>query len=101
MTEPVAASPAEPSAEPHDIRLRRLRMRSWRRGMREMDLLLGPYSEAELAALSAEVLDDYERMLSENDQDLYLWLTKGTGAPEAHVPVLRRIAAFHRIAWGA
>lgn len=101
MTEPVAASPAEPSAEPHDIRLRRLRMRSWRRGMREMDLLLGPYSEAELAALPAGVLDEYERMLSENDQDLYLWLTKGAGAPEAHVPVLRRIAAFHRIAWGA
>ena len=96
MTEPVASP-----AEPHDIRLRRLRMRSWRRGMREMDLLLGPYSDAELAALPVGVLDDYERMLSENDQDLYLWLTKGAGAPEAHVPVLRRIAAFHRIAWGA
>lgn len=97
MIEPIAASPAEP----HEIRLRRLKMRSWRRGMREMDLLLGPYSDTEIAALAPEVLDDYERMLSENDQDLYLWLTKGAGAPEEHIAILRRIAAFHRIAWGA
>ena len=40
------------SAEPHEIRLKRLRIRSWRRGMKEMDLLLGPFSDGPIAALS-------------------------------------------------
>ena len=30
-------------------RLKRLRLRSWRRGMREMDLILGPFADAGLA----------------------------------------------------
>lgn len=56
-------------------RLKRLRMRSWRRGMKEMDLILGAYADGPLADLSGELLDLYEAMLNENDQDLYIWVT--------------------------
>ena len=41
----------------HEARLKRIVMRSWRRGTREMDLILGPFAEAELAAMDAESLD--------------------------------------------
>ena len=32
--------------ETREIRLRRLRLRSWRRGIREMDLILGGFADA-------------------------------------------------------
>ncbi len=88
---------APEAAESREIRLRRLRMRSWRRGMREMDLLLGPFAEAELASLSDESLDLYERMLSENDQDLYLWCCRGSGAPPEIREMIRRVGVFHGV----
>ncbi|WP_246175155.1 succinate dehydrogenase assembly factor 2 [Paracoccus limosus] len=57
-----------------EARFKRLRMRSWRRGTKEMDLILGPFSDSQLGALSAGELDLYEQLLDENDQDLYLWI---------------------------
>ncbi|MFD2441755.1 succinate dehydrogenase assembly factor 2 [Paracoccus kondratievae] len=52
-------------------RLKRLRMRSWRRGTKEMDLILGPFSDSELEGMNDPELDLYETLLDENDQDLY------------------------------
>ncbi len=60
--------------ESDEIRLKRLRMRSWRRGMKEMDLILGPFADSELASLSGDLLAQYEQVMSENDQDLYRWM---------------------------
>lgn len=85
---------------PEEARLKRLRMRSWRRGMKEMDLILGPFADTALAALSDAELDAYESLLAENDQDLYLWVTAARDAPTEHVPMLDTIrgsvAAMHR-----
>lgn len=61
--------------ETPENRLKRLHMRSWRRGMKEMDLILGHFADDHLADLSTDDLNLYERMLGENDQDLYLWVT--------------------------
>ena len=61
--------------EPRDIRLKRLKFRSWHRGTQEMDLLLGRFADAELATLSDGDLDLYETLLFEDDQDLYAWIT--------------------------
>lgn len=93
---------AETIAETPEHRLRRLHMRSWRRGMKEMDLILGHFADDCLAGLGPEELALYERLLSENDQDLYLWVTARIGAtavtaanaaPEpALMPILDRIA---------
>ncbi|MRX51019.1 succinate dehydrogenase assembly factor 2 [Paracoccus sp. S-4012] len=72
-------------------------MRSWRRGMREMDLLLGPFAEAELATMDGPTLDIYARMLEENDQDLYAWIiakSRGeTGCPAPYAGLIARISA--------
>ncbi|HRO14465.1 MAG TPA: succinate dehydrogenase assembly factor 2 [Paracoccus sp. (in: a-proteobacteria)] len=83
--------------EDHDTRLRRLAMRSWRRGTREMDLILGPFAEARLAGMDDAALDAYEALLEENDQDLYPWITArigGTAAgPDRHAALLDQVAA--------
>ena len=83
--------------ESAETRLRRLKMRSWRRGMKEMDLILGHFADGPLASLNSAELDIYEAMLSENDQDLYLWVTArvngGTNrGPDDLGMVLDRIA---------
>ncbi len=85
----------------HDqARLKRLRMRSWRRGMKEMDLILGPFSDSELETLNPQDMDLYEILLNENDQDLYPWITARLGdtrpGPQELLPLLDRIAAFAR-----
>ncbi|MCL4066864.1 succinate dehydrogenase assembly factor 2 [Pseudomonas sp. GX19020] len=80
--------------ESHDARLRRMRMRSWRRGIKEMDLVFGPFADAGLAALTAEELDLYDRLLSENDQDLLTWVLGTVAAPDWTAPLLPRIADF-------
>ncbi|MEM7074798.1 MAG: succinate dehydrogenase assembly factor 2 [Pseudomonadota bacterium] len=74
-------------SEAPDIRLRRLRMRSMRRGIKEMDLLLMAYAEHRLPALTAAELDLYEQLLEENDQDLYAWVSGRDAAP-SHLEVL-------------
>ncbi|TRW98414.1 succinate dehydrogenase assembly factor 2 [Paracoccus sp. M683] len=77
-------------------RLRRLRMRSWRRGMKEMDLILGPFADGPLSGLSAAMLDSYEALMAENDQDLYRWisgrLSGRADGPAALAPLLDVIA---------
>ena len=83
--------------ETRETRIKRLRMRSWRRGIKEMDLILGGFADAELAGLDGATLDDYERLLEENDWDLYYWVTGAQEAPATHAPLIRRLSLFHKI----
>lgn len=84
----------EPS-EDHDIRLKRLYFRSWHRGTREMDLLLGRFVDACLAELSEEELDQYESLLGYPDQDLYGWITAERPWPKPlDNPLTQRLSAF-------
>jgi antitoxin CptB len=53
---------------------KRLLFRSWHRGIREMDLILGGFAERHLAALDRDQLDRYGRLLENNDPDIYDWL---------------------------
>lgn len=87
-------------SEPHEARLKRLSMRSWRRGTKEMDLILGPYADAHLASMRSETLDLYERLLAENDQDIYPWMTGGADAPSALQTIVAEISAFARARHG-
>ena len=80
--------------EPREIRLKRLRIRSWRRGTREMDLILGAYADGPLAGLDDAALDAYEALLEEGDQDLYAWIAGGTVAAGRHGDTIERLRAF-------
>jgi len=78
--------------ESRDIRLKRLAMRSMRRGIKEMDIILSRFAEARLPHLSAADLDLYDALLSENDQDLYQWVTGQIEAPARFSVLLDEIA---------
>ncbi|MDH5798766.1 MAG: succinate dehydrogenase assembly factor 2 [Paracoccaceae bacterium] len=74
-------------------RLKRLKIRSWRRGTKEMDLILGPFSDSHLSQLDADALDLYEALLEENDQDLYQWFSGQVAVPSDLLPIVDRIRA--------
>ena len=78
--------------ETAEARLKRMAMRSWRRGTKEMDLVLGPWSDAHLARLSEADLAAYEVLLEENDQDLMAWILGQDAAPAPIAALLDRIA---------
>ncbi|KFE34172.1 succinate dehydrogenase assembly factor 2 [Thioclava atlantica] len=82
--------------ETRDARLKRMRMRSWRRGIKEMDLILGPYADAKLAELDEPTLDLYDRLLEENDQDLYPWVSGAQPCPPQYLDLLTEIGNFAR-----
>jgi antitoxin CptB len=65
------------------IRRKRLLYRSWHRGTREADLLLGPFAERHLGELTPPQLDRYEALLAENDADLYDWISGREAPPPA------------------
>ena len=79
-------------------RLKRLRMRSMRRGTKEMDIILMRYAEARLAHLDEAALALYDALLGENDQDLYQWVT-GQVAPPARYAA--RVDEIARVATAA
>lgn len=83
--------------ETPENRLKRLRMRSWRRGTKEMDMVLGPYADSMLAGLDAKALDIYESLLEENDQDLYLWMSGQAATPHEHADFINILRDFHNI----
>jgi antitoxin CptB len=84
------------TAPPLDPRRRRIKFRSWHRGMLETDLLLGRFADAELANLSESELDDFEALLEAIDRDVFAWATGEAATPQAYDTVLfRRIVAFH------
>ena len=84
------------SAEAGD-RLKRIRLRSWRRGTREMDLILGPFADAGLGELDAAELAAFESLLSQDDQQLYQWIGGQCSIPHEHRQMVARIRAYHRL----
>lgn len=82
--------------ETAEARLKRMSMRSWRRGTKEMDLILGPWSDVHLAGLDAARLETYEALLAENDQDLMAWVFGQAAAPAPLADLLAEIAAYAR-----
>ena len=80
------------TSEGLDARRRKLLFRSWRRGMREMDLILGSFADAEIETMSADDLDQYERLLEINDTELLPWITGQNPVPAGlGLPILHRV----------
>jgi antitoxin CptB len=82
--------------ETAEARLKRMRMRSWRRGTKEMDLVLGPWADEHLASLSPDRLDLFDRLLEENDQDLMAFILGQAEPPAELAAFLAEIAEFAR-----
>ena len=78
-------------SETHEHRLKRLRIRAWRRGTKEMDLILGSFADAHLDSLDSAELDALEALMAENDQALYVWMSGRMPPPEEHASMIARI----------
>ena len=79
--------------EPRETMIKRLRMRSMRRGIKEMDLILSAYADDHLAGFSDAALVLYDQFLSENDHDIYGWIGGQIAVPEQYLDLVSHISA--------
>jgi antitoxin CptB len=79
-----------------DAHRRRALFRSWHRGMRETDLIMGRFADAEIVNLSEAELTDYEDLLEAPDRDIFTWLTGEQELPPIYdTRVFRKLKLFH------
>jgi len=82
------------SSEGLDQRRRKLLFRSWHRGIREMDLIMGGFADREIATLTDAEMDQYEHLLEVQDADILSWVTGTSPTPAAFdTPLLKKIVA--------
>ncbi len=62
------------------MRRRKLLFRAWRRGVREIDLIVGRFADAFIDKFDTPALDDFERLIEVPNAELYAWVT-GDEAP--------------------
>ena len=88
-----------PETAPEDnisIKRKQLAFRSWHRGTREIDLLLGRFADAHMAGLDAAQLAEYDRFLNNSDPDIFNWLTGQEPVPPAEdTAVVRLLLGFY------
>lgn len=77
-----------------DDRRKKLLFRAWRRGFREIDLILGGFADRHLANLDENALDAFEALLQAPDQDVYAWIVgQSPPPPEFDTALLAAIRA--------
>mmetsp|Transcript_1509 Transcript_1509/g.2925 ORF Transcript_1509/g.2925 Transcript_1509/m.2925 type:complete len:92 (+) Transcript_1509:442-717(+) len=83
-------------SETRDIRVKRLRLRAWHRGIKEMDLILGGWADRNLETADDATLDAFEAVMAESDHDLYQWVSGQSSAPAELAAMVERIGADMR-----
>ena len=79
-----------------DERRRKLLFRAWRRGVREMDLIVGRFADAYIDRFDQSGLDDFERLTEVPNAELYAWVIGAKTAPaNFDTAVLAQLRAFH------
>jgi len=87
----------ERSSEGLDARRRKLLFRAWRRGVREMDLIVGRFADVHIDKFDDAALDDFERLIEVPNAELYAWVTGNQTVPAKYdTTVLRQLLHFHR-----
>jgi antitoxin CptB len=77
------------------IRCKRLLFRSWHRGTRESDLILGRFADSHLAGFDDGQLDRYEALLDCADADIFDWVSgRAEPPPEHNHDVTRLLLSF-------
>ncbi len=77
-----------------ETRRKRLRFRSWHRGTKELDLLLGGFADRELSAMDEADLERFEALLEVPEPTIYAWFTgQATPPPEHDHEMTRRLIA--------
>lgn len=78
-----------------DTKRKKLRIRAWRRGFKEADLILGRFADDRLEQMTDAEVAAFEHLLDQPDQDIYAWII-GREAPPAEfdTPILKALQGF-------
>ena len=81
--------------ESTEVRRKRALYRSWHRGTRELDEILGPFAERHVNAMAETQLDQFEILLERPEPELFSWFVEREPVPHEHrSDVLSMILAF-------
>lgn len=84
------------AGEDISMRRKKIRYRAWHRGTREMDLVLGPFADANIELLSEPELDRLEALMDAEDPHLLKWVMGQETPPDSvDVVFLERVIADH------
>ena len=61
---------------------KKLIFRSWHRGTREADLLIGSFAYKYVPTMSDTQLNEYIAIIERSDPDIYNWITEREEAPQ-------------------
>ncbi len=86
------------SADQDNISINRKRLifRSWHRGTREIDLLLGKFADVHLPDFTENQIALYDRFLNNSDPDIYNWISRAEPVPPSEdSEVVQLLLAFY------
>ena len=81
-------SGSAPTSAALDERRRRILFRAWRRGVLEMDLVMGRFADAHLPMMNENELAEFERLLDVPDPQVFDWIIGGERPPQEFDPPL-------------
>lgn len=87
---PLPHAPELPNA------LKKLLYRSWYRGNREMDNVLGTYAQTRLPGMTPSEIETYRAFLEENDIDLWNWVSGQFPAAPEYAALIADLRAFQQ-----
>jgi antitoxin CptB len=80
-----------------DARRRRILFRARRRGLREMDLVMGRFADSNLPGMDEADLREFERLLDVPDPQVLAWITgEEPTPPDFDMPLFARLRAAPR-----
>ena len=74
--------------------IKRLKIRSWRRGMKEMDIILGKFIDQEIQTMDNNEIATYENLLNNDDQTIFSWLLNKEKTPKEFNDIIKKISKF-------
>lgn len=78
-----------------ETRRKKLRIRAWRRGFKEADLILGRFADEHLSEMDDDAVLAFEHLLDQQDQDIYAWIIGRTPVPaQFDGPLMKALQAF-------
>lgn len=80
-----------------EVRRKQLRFRSWHRGTKEADLILGRFADTYLDTFDNKQLDVYEWLLDQSDPEIYDWVTGRTPVPTVFDNDVTRLLASFKV----
>ncbi len=79
----------------HDDFIRELIHKSWHRGCKETDILLGQFARNHISEMPNEFLELYSSFILESDWDIYAWLTGEAQPPQKYLTIIAQVQSFH------